>query len=90
MAGLDCWQPPKAFWVDRRLPGITPAYHLYPTLPDRCPSKSLQNLEPFPGAACCERIELATYKAAPLQGARFFIVKGLDYVGIVQPFFEDD
>jgi hypothetical protein len=38
----------------------------------------------------CERIELATYKAAPLQGARFFIVKGWITLGSCNPFFEHE
>jgi hypothetical protein len=59
-----------ALWVcSRRLPGITQrsiCAQRYRRIDTDTP-KSLQNLEPFPGAACCDVIELATYKAAPLQ-----------------------
>jgi hypothetical protein len=59
-------------------------------LPDRCPSKSPQNLEPFPGAACCERIEPATYKGLPSRALGFLLSRGWITLGSCNPFFEDE
>jgi hypothetical protein len=55
----------------RRLPGNYPARYfaqrggLMASIQTQ--PLELQRVEPFPGAACCQPIELASCKAAPLQ-----------------------
>jgi hypothetical protein len=53
----------------------------------------LQRLETFPGAACCQAIELPPFKAAPLQALGFVITVGRKIIlrgGLISIKDEDD